>query len=65
MDLILLLSIFAAGIGCGYYLGDRKSRKRRYPASKRDKEIAIPRLLDIKTSRMNDVGRALRNLPPP
>ena len=28
-DLILVLSIFAVGAGCGYYLRDRISKKRR------------------------------------
>jgi hypothetical protein len=28
-DLILLLSIFAVGVGCGYYGRDRISKKRR------------------------------------
>jgi hypothetical protein len=38
-DLILVLSIFAVGAGCGYYLRDRISKKRheRYLASKQSK----------------------------
>ena len=38
-DLILVLSIFAVGAGCGYYLRDRISKKRheRYLASKKSK----------------------------
>jgi hypothetical protein len=60
-----VLSFFVAGIGCGYFLRDHLSNKRRYWSSKRDKQTATPRLLDIKTSRMSDVWRALRNLPPP
>ena len=38
-DLIFVLSIFAVGAGCGYYLRDRISKKRheRYLASKKSK----------------------------
>jgi hypothetical protein len=38
-DLIFVLSIFAVGVGCGYYLRDRISKKRheRYLASKKSK----------------------------
>jgi hypothetical protein len=38
-DLIFVLSIFAVGAGCGYYLRDRISKKRheRYLASKQSK----------------------------
>ena len=46
MDLILVLSFFVAGIGCGYFLRDHLSNKRRYWSSKRDKQTATPRLLD-------------------
>jgi hypothetical protein len=38
-DLIFVLSIFAVGVGCGYYLRDLISKKRheRYLASKQSK----------------------------
>jgi hypothetical protein len=38
-DLIFVLSIFAVGAGCGYYLRDRiyKMRHERYLASKRSR----------------------------
>ena len=38
-DLIFVLSIFAVGAGCGYYLRDRisKTRHERYLASKQSK----------------------------
>src|ERR1700681_3197297 len=38
-DLFFVLSIFAVGAGCGYYLRDRISKKRheRYLASKKSK----------------------------
>jgi hypothetical protein len=38
-DLIFVLSIFAVGAGCGYYLRDRVSEKRRerYQKSKQSK----------------------------
>src|ERR1700730_10039684 len=38
-DLILVLSIFAVGAGCGYYLRDlvSKKRRKRYLASKQSK----------------------------
>jgi hypothetical protein len=66
MDLIVLLLIFAAGIGIGYVLRDWVSQRRRFQSSrKRDQTIEIPRLLDFEIGRMKDVWRALRNLPPP
>jgi hypothetical protein len=37
--LILLLSIFAVGVGCGYYLRDRISKKRRHLESKRSRRF--------------------------
>jgi hypothetical protein len=56
-DLILVLSIFAVGAGCGYYLRDRISKKRheRYLASKQSKQS--------KRSR-NTIGSYLRYARP-
>jgi hypothetical protein len=37
VHLILLSALFAAGVGCGYYLRDRISKKRRHLVSKRSR----------------------------
>ena len=53
-DLILVLSIFAVGAGCGYYLRDLVSKKRRerYLASKQSKRSR------------NTIGSYLRDASP-
>jgi hypothetical protein len=40
--LILLLAIFAAGVGCGYFVRDRISRKRRERYLRAKRYVNIP-----------------------
>jgi hypothetical protein len=49
--LILLSALFAAGVGCGYYIRDRISRKRR------ERHLRAKRYVNIRRS---DVERARR-----
>jgi hypothetical protein len=61
MELLIWIPIFAAGFGCGYYVRERISNKRRerYLASKRGQKIPEPRLLTFKTIGMRDIWRFL------
>ena len=51
VDLILLSGLFAAGVGCGYYVRDLISRKRRERHLRAKRNVNIPR---------SDVERARR-----
>jgi hypothetical protein len=64
MELLTVLPIFIAGLGCGYYLRDRihNNRRARHSAPNRDRKAGI--LMSFKTTSMGDVWRALRKLPP-
>jgi hypothetical protein len=42
VNLILLSALFAAGVACGYYLRDRKSRKRRERHLRAKRYVNIP-----------------------
>jgi hypothetical protein len=43
VNLILLSALFAAGVGCGYYMRDRISRKRRKRHLRAKRYVNIPR----------------------
>ena len=64
MELLTVLPIFIAGLGCGYYLRDRVIARRRirHSPSHRDRKTAS--LLAFKSTSMNNLWEALRKLPP-
>jgi hypothetical protein len=64
MELLTLLPIFVAGLGCGYYLRDRIHNNRRARHLAPDRERKAGSLMAFKTTSMGDVWRALRKLPP-
>jgi hypothetical protein len=62
VDLILIILVFIAGFGCGYYVRDRLSKRRRRSTS--NPKSTKPNLLDFKTTNMRGLWHALRNRLP-
>jgi hypothetical protein len=54
MEIVNLIALFAAGVACGYYLRDRKSRKRR------ERHLRAKRYVNIPESNV-ERGSSLRN----
>jgi hypothetical protein len=64
MELLTFLPIFIAGLGCGFYLRDRIHSMRRARCLAGHRERRVDNMLSFTPLSMDDVGRALRDLPP-